>query len=49
MGRRILSLLLALTAGVGLAACGQTPSPAEGQEAAAPEAQNSALLIAYAP
>ena len=49
MGRRILSLLLALTAGVGLAACGQTQSPAEGQEAAAPEAQNSALLIAYAP
>lgn len=49
MGRRILSLLLALTAGVGLAACGQTPSPAEGQEAATPEAQNSALLIAYAP
>lgn len=49
MGRRILSLLLALTAGVGLAACGQAPSPAEGQEAAAPEAQNSALLIAYAP
>ena len=49
MGRRILSLLLALTAGVGLAACGQTPSPAEGQEAAAPEAQNSARLIAYAP
>ena len=33
MGRRILSLLLALTAGVGLAACGQAPSPAEGQEA----------------
>lgn len=49
MGRRILSLLLALTAGVGLAACGQTQPPAEGQEAAAPEAQNSALLIAYAP
>ena len=49
MGRRILSLLLALTAGVGLAACGQTQSPAEGQETAAPEAQNSALLIAYAP
>lgn len=49
MGQRILSLLLALTAGVGLAACGQTQSPAEGQEAAAPEAQNSALLIAYAP
>ena len=49
MGRRILSLLLALTAGMGLAACGQTQSPAEGQETAAPEAQNSALLIAYAP
>lgn len=49
MGRRILSLLLALTAGVGLAACSQTQPPAEGQEAAAPEAQNSALLIAYAP
>ncbi len=37
MGRRILSLLLALTAGVGLAACGQAPSPAEGQEAAPPK------------
>ena len=49
MGRRILSLLLALTAGVGLAACGQAPSPAEGQETASPEAQNSTLLIAYAP
>lgn len=49
MGRRILSLLLALTAGVGLAACGQAQSPAEGQETASPEAQNSALLITYAP
>lgn len=37
MGRRILSLLLALTAGVGLACRRPNPVPAEGQEAAAPK------------
>ncbi|MFQ8983132.1 MAG: hypothetical protein ACLR6W_02705 [Evtepia sp.] len=42
MGRRILSLLLALTAGVGLR-LRPNPVPGGGPRGGSPEAQNSAL------